>query len=110
MSETMDVTIATRRIAYVALAGVLLTAGIALNDRRYPATPARKTELSRNTTARDAELVRCKAIDAEAANDSICKAVWDANRKCFLESGILYQDRVTGAAPWPRAETAGQPQ
>jgi len=110
MSETMNVTIATRRIAYVALAGVLLAAGIASNDQRYPATPAWKTELSPSTTARDAELAACKAIGAEAANDSICKAVPDANRKRFLESGILYQDRVTGAAPWPRAETAGQPQ
>jgi conjugative transfer region protein TrbK len=106
----MDITIATRRIAYVALAGVLLTAGIALNDRRYPATPAWKTELSPSTTALDAELARCKAIGAEVANDSICKAVLDANRKRFFEFGILYRDRVTSAAPWPRAETAGQPQ
>ena len=101
MSETMDI---TRRIAYVAFAGVLLTAGIALNDRRYPATPAWKTELSPSTTALDAEL------GAEAAHDCICNVVPDANRKRFLESGILYQDRVTGAAPWPRAESAGQPQ
>jgi len=72
----MDITITTRGVAYVALAGVLLAV----------------------------------AIGAEAANDSICKAVPDANRKRFLESGILYQDRVTGAAPWPRAESAGQPQ
>jgi hypothetical protein len=99
MSETMDVTIATRRIAYVALAGVLLAAGIAFNDRRYPATPAWKTEFSPS-----------KAIGAEAANDSTCKAVWDANRTCFSEPGILYQDRVTGIAPSAPAETAGQPQ
>jgi conjugative transfer region protein TrbK len=110
MSETMDTTIATRRIAYVALAGALLTAGIALNDRRYPATSAWKTELSPSTTALDAELAHCKAMGAQAANDSICKAVWDANRKRIFEFGIVYQDRVTGAAPWALAETAGQPQ
>jgi conjugative transfer region protein TrbK len=110
MSETMDITITTRRIAYVALAGVLLTAGVALNDRRYPATPAWKTELSPSTTALDAELARCNAIGADAANDSICKTVGDANRNCFSEPEILYQDRATGAAPWAPAETAGQPQ
>jgi conjugative transfer region protein TrbK len=104
----MDITITTRRIAYVALAGVLLTAGIAFNDRRYPATPAWKTELSPSTTALDAELARCNAIGAEAANDSICKAVWDANRKRFFEPGILYKGRVIGATPWAPAENAGQ--
>ena len=106
----MNITIATRGVAYVALAGVLLAAAVTLNDRRHPATPAWKTELSPSTTALDAELVRCKAIGAEAANDAACKSVWDANRKHFFESGKFYQDRVTGAAPRKPAENTGQPQ
>ena len=65
MSATMDITIATRGVAYVALAGVLLAVAITLNDQRYPATPARKTECSPSVTAREAELARCKTIGAE---------------------------------------------
>jgi conjugative transfer region protein TrbK len=97
MSATMDMTIATRSVAYVALAGALLAAAITLNDRRYPATPAWKTEPSPSATALDAELARCKAIGAEVANDAVCKAMWDANRKRFFESRKL--DRITGVAP-----------
>jgi conjugative transfer region protein TrbK len=93
----MDITIATRGVAYVALTGVLLAAAITLNDRPHPATPAWNTELS--PSALDAELARCKAIGTEAANDVVCKAVWDANRKRFFESGKPYQDRATGAVP-----------
>jgi conjugative transfer region protein TrbK len=98
MSATMDIAIATRGVAYVALAGVLLAVAITFNDQRYPATPARKTELSPTVTPLDAELARCKAIGAEAANDVVCKAVWDANRQRFLQSDALR----------PAAENVGQ--
>ena len=54
MSATMDIAIATRGVAYVALAGVLLAVAITFNDQRYPATPARKTELSPSVTPLDA--------------------------------------------------------
>jgi len=110
MSATMNMTIATRVVACVALARVLLAAAITLNDRRHPATPAWKTELSLSTTALGSELARCKAMGAEAANDAACKAVWDSSRKHFFESGKLYRDRVTGAARRRPAENAGQPQ
>ena len=99
MSATMDVTIATRSLAYVALAGALLAAAITLNDRRYPATAAWKTEPSASATALDAELARCKAIGAKVANDAVCKALWDANRKRFFVSRKLYHDRLIGVAP-----------
>ena len=99
MSATMDITIATRSVAYVALAGALLAAAVTLNDRRYPTTPAWKTEPSPSATALDAKLSRCKAIGAEVANDAVCKTVWDANRKRFFESRKLYHDRITGVAP-----------
>ena len=106
----MDITITRRRVAYVALAGVLLAAAITLNDRRHPATPAWKTELSPSTTALDSELARCKAISAETANDAASKAVWDASRKHLFEFRKLYRDRVTGAGPRKPTETVWQPQ
>jgi conjugative transfer region protein TrbK len=98
MSATMDIAIATRGVAYVALAGVLLAVAITLNDQRYPAAPARKTECSPSVTAREAELARRKAIGAEAANEVVCKTVWDANRKRFLQSDVRR----------PASETVGQ--
>jgi conjugative transfer region protein TrbK len=85
----MDITIATRGVAYVALVGVLLAIATTSNDQRYPATPAWKTELSPSITTLDAELARCRAIGAEAANGVVCKAVWDANRQRFLQSDAL---------------------
>ena len=82
----MDIKIIARGVAYLAIAGALLGAAIAL-----------RTEPSPTTTALDAELPHCQAIGPEAADDGACKAVWEANRRRFFESGKLYQDRVTDA-------------
>jgi len=98
VSATMDITIGIRGVAYVALGGALLGAAVTLNDQRYPATPAWKTELSPGVTVLDAELARCKAIGAQAANEVVCKTVWDANRKRFLQSDVRQ----------PASETVGQ--
>jgi conjugative transfer region protein TrbK len=95
----MDITILTRGLAYVALAGALLAAAIALNNRQYPTTAASKTEPSTTPGALDAELAHCKAIGAKAANDAVCKAAWEANRERFFESKKLYQDRLTDIVP-----------
>jgi len=84
----MDIKIIARGVAYLAVAGALLGAAIAL-----------RTEPSPTTAALDAELAHCQAIGAEAANDGACKAVWEANRRRFFESGKLYRDRVTDAVP-----------
>jgi conjugative transfer region protein TrbK len=95
----MDITIVSRGLAYVALAGALLTAAIALNNRQYPTTAASKTEPSTTPGALDAELAHCKAIGAKAANDAVCKAVWEANRERFFESKKRYQGRLTDVVP-----------
>jgi conjugative transfer region protein TrbK len=86
-----------RVIAYVALAGALLVTAITLNDRRYPA--GESPGLAAATSALDAELARCKAIGAVAAEDAGCKAAWEANRKRFFQPGKLYQNRLTDAFP-----------
>jgi conjugative transfer region protein TrbK len=95
----MDIRILSRGLAYVALAGALLAAAIALNNRQYPTTAASKTEPSTTPGALVAELAHCKAIGAKAANDAVCKAVWEANRERFFESKKLYQDRLTDVVP-----------
>ena len=38
------------------------------------------------------ELSRCKALGAEAANDTACKAVWAQNRARFLAPSAPHQD------------------
>jgi conjugative transfer region protein TrbK len=99
-------TILSRAIAYVALAGALLATAIILNDRRYPGVEAPGPSAA--TSALDAELARCKAIGAVAAEDAGCKAAWEANRKRFFQPGKLYQDRLTDAFPdTPGAVPAG---
>ena len=95
----MDIKIIARDIAYLALAGALLAAAIALSSRQYPTAEASRTEPSPATAALDAELPHCQTISPEAADDGACKAVWEANRRRFVESGKLYRDRVTDAVP-----------
>lgn len=86
-----------RIIAYVALVGALIATAITLNDRQYPA--AKAPGRSAAPSALDAELARCKAIGAVAAEDAGCKTAWEANRKRFFQPGKLYQDRVKDAFP-----------
>jgi|SRR5579871_3976639 len=103
----------TRGLAYIVLAGALLVAAVALNNRQYRPTEAPKP--SPTPSALDSELSHCNAMGVEAADDVVCKAVWEANRKRFFESKKLYQDRVPNPAPaasTPQqpAQIAGQPQ
>jgi conjugative transfer region protein TrbK len=81
----MEIGTIARGVAYVALAGALLAAAVALNNRQYPTPETSTNELSPAASALDAELARCKAIGAAAANDAVCKAVWEANRERFLD-------------------------
>jgi conjugative transfer region protein TrbK len=74
-----------RAIAFAVLAGALLAAAIAFNNRHYP-SDERSRPLAGNVTVHNAELARCRSIGREAAADSGCKAVWKANRQRFLQS------------------------
>jgi conjugative transfer region protein TrbK len=82
----MGIKIIARGLAYLALAGALFATAITLNNRQYPTPEASKTKPSPTLGALDAELAHCKAVGAEAVNDAVCKAVWEANRKRFFES------------------------
>jgi conjugative transfer region protein TrbK len=74
-------------IALIAVAGALLAAAVALNDAQVSPSQSANTQPSPTVAgALDAELARCNSIGPEAANDAVCKAVWEANRKRFFES------------------------
>jgi conjugative transfer region protein TrbK len=96
----MNIQALGRAIAFFALAGALLATATTLSNRKDPSPQAAKTELPAAATgAVTAELVRCKAIGPEAANDAGCKAVWEDNRKRFLESGKPRQDKPIDPFP-----------
>ena len=90
----MNIKIMARGIGYLLVAGGLFGAGIALSNRPYPTAETSRTEPS-PAAALDAELAHCQAIGPEAADDATCKAVGEADRRRFVESGKLYRDRVT---------------
>jgi conjugative transfer region protein TrbK len=106
----MNINTVGRAVAFFALAGALLATAITLSSRKDPSTQAAKTGLPAAAAgAIDAELARCKAIGPEAANDAGCKAVWEDNRKRFLESGKPRQDKPIDpfpATPDGRAATS----
>ena len=82
-----------RSAAFIVLIGALLAAVIALNSHNDPSTQSAGTEpAAAATSALDAELARCKVIGPEAANDAVCRAAWERNRKRFFESGEPRQD------------------
>ena len=95
----MSFKIVIRGVAYLVLAVALLATAIALNNRQYPPTSTLETAPSSADDDLDAELVRCKALGTEAANDAGCKAVWQASRERFLSAKKLYQDRAPDSLP-----------
>jgi conjugative transfer region protein TrbK len=96
----MNIKALGRAVAFIALAGALLATATTLSSRKDPSPQAAKTELPAAAAgAVDAELARCKAIGPEAANDAVCKAVWEDNRKRFLESGKPRQDKPIDPFP-----------
>ena len=73
-------------IAAIAVAAALVAAAVALNDAQVSQVQSGNTQPSKTVTgAFDAELVHCNSIGPEAANDAICKAAWEANRRRFFE-------------------------
>ena len=95
MRPRTNVKIMARGIGYLLVAGALLGAGIALSNRQYPTAETSRTEPWPAAAALDAEFAHCQPIGPEAADDATCKAVGEADRRCFFESAKLYRDRVT---------------
>lgn len=87
MRATVNIKSLVSATAFIALAGVFLAAAVALNDAQISSTRYANNEPSASVTgALDAELARCNAVGPEAANDPVCDAIWEANRKRFFES------------------------
>ena len=95
----MDIKIIARGVAYRCPCRRAPCSCDCAEHRQYPTAEASRTEPSPATAALDAELAHCQTIGPEAADDGACKAVWEANRRRFFESGKLYRDRVTDAVP-----------
>jgi conjugative transfer region protein TrbK len=96
----MNIKALSRAAAFIALAGALLAAATTLSSRKNPLPEAAKAELAATAAgALDAELARCRAIGPEAANDAVCKAVWEDNRKRFFEFGKPRQDKPLNPFP-----------
>jgi conjugative transfer region protein TrbK len=81
----MSFNVVIRGLAYVVLAVALLATAIALNNRQYQPADSLQATPSSATVNLDAELARCK-LGTEAANDTGCEAVWQANRERFLNA------------------------
>jgi conjugative transfer region protein TrbK len=88
----MDPTIIARAAAIVLLAGtVLACAGELARQARTleSSAPAVHDEMD----VLGGELARCKALGAEAAHDTACKAAWAQHRARFLAPGAPHQER-----------------
>jgi conjugative transfer region protein TrbK len=96
-------------LALTALAGALLAAAVALNDAQVSPTQSANTQSSATVAgALDAELARCNSIGPEAANDAVCKALWEANRRRFFESKSSPPTDVSKTSPQsPATQGAG---
>ena len=95
----MSFRIVIRGVAYIVLAVALLATAIALNNRQYQPASSLASAPSSAEDEFHAELARCKALRTEAANDTGCKAVWQASRERFLKGNKPYQDRAPGSPP-----------
>jgi conjugative transfer region protein TrbK len=88
----MDPKIIARAAAVILLGGIVLACAVEL---------ARQSRtLGSSTSAADDnmdplvnELSRCKALGAEAARDTACKAIWTQNRSRFLAPSAPHQHR-----------------
>ena len=88
----MDPTIIARAAAIVLLAGTVLACALELARQDLTSAsslPAVDDKMDRLV----GELARCKALGAEVAHDTACKAVWAQNRARFLAPSAPHQHR-----------------
>ncbi len=95
-----------RAIAVILLAGSVLACAVDLarhDPESQPPPPA--TDDTDDPLA--AELARCKALGAQAANDATCKAAWAKSRERFFAPGTPYQGHLID--PFPATPDATAP-
>ncbi len=98
----MDLKIAARMIAVIAIGAGLTAAFSALRDddaadARAPGIVRPGGEPDRISSGRS-ELARCRALGAAALEDAACRKAWAENRRRFLET----DKPVRPAAPKPQ--------
>jgi conjugative transfer region protein TrbK len=92
----MDPKIIARATAVILLAGVLLACALELaRQGRTLESPAPAV----HDEPLGGELARCKALGAEVAHDTACKAVWAQNRARFLAPSAPHQHRSIEVFP-----------
>ena len=92
----MDPKIIARAAAVILLAGAVLACAVEV--ARLDPTPC-LSAMDRNIDRLAAELARCKALGAAAANDDACKRAWAKNRERFFAPGAPYQGRPVDPFP-----------
>jgi conjugative transfer region protein TrbK len=89
----MDPKTVVRTAAVVCLAGTVLAC--AIDVARFHRTSEHAAELKQDSDdPLPAQLARCKALKADTANDSGCKAAWAESRARFMAPGATYQGRT----------------
>jgi conjugative transfer region protein TrbK len=87
----MNPKLIARTAAVVVLAGAVLACALEWARRSTPA-PSTATAHDNMDPLAD-ELSRCKALGAEAAHDTACKAAWAQHRARFLALSAPHQNR-----------------
>jgi conjugative transfer region protein TrbK len=102
----MDPKIIARAGAIILLAGTLLACAVEVARLDRGSTPS-VSAMDGNIDPLAAELARCKALGADAANDDACKRAWAKNRERFFAPGAPYQGRPVD--PFPATPDSPQP-
>jgi conjugative transfer region protein TrbK len=88
----MDLKIIARAAAVILLGGTVLACAVEL-ARQSRTLGSLTSAADDNMDHLANELSRCKALGAEAAHDTSCKAIWAQNRSRFLVPSAPHQDR-----------------
>lgn len=79
----MDLKIAARMIAVLALGSVMIATVVALREDGTEETPAQNLHRPGGEPS-NGELVRCRDLGMTAADDAACKRAWAENRRRFF--------------------------
>jgi conjugative transfer region protein TrbK len=79
----MDLKIAARMIAVLAIGSAMIVAVAALRENDTEDAPAQNLQRPGGEPA-NSELIRCRGLGMAAADDAACKKAWAENRRRFF--------------------------
>ncbi|PRD43098.1 conjugal transfer protein TrbK [Phyllobacterium phragmitis] len=82
----MDLKIAARMIAALAIGAAMIAAVVALREVGSEDTAPTSRLRDPGGEPANTELVRCRDLGMAAADDATCKEVWAEHRRRFLET------------------------